>query len=275
MPLQAFSSDEIVAKVGDRIITQADIKRIISYYPAAQQKRILGNPVMQREVIERYIQGIVVSRLAVAKGFDKQANIKERLELMANDFLANQYIQQEVIGKVEITESEAKEYYNKYKEEFTSPEMAKVRHILIKSEKNRPANERKAARDKAESLLNRIKGGEDFAKLAMEFSEDDGSKSKGGELDFFHRGMMVPEFEKAAFSLKPGQISDMVETPFGYHIIKMEERKDAWQPSFDEIREKVIAKARDRLKDSKKNEFINKAFKDAGVEIRYDTLKKQ
>lgn len=271
---QAFASDEVIAKVGDRIITKADLQRIISYYPSAQQKKITTNPMMQREVLERYIQGIVVSKIAREKGFDKQLEIRERLELMTNDFLFNQYIHKEVIGKIEISEAEAREYYNKYREEFINPEMIKVRHILIRIDRNKPANEKKIAREKAEKLLARIKGGEDFAKLASEFSEDPGSKSKGGELDFFHRGMMVPEFEKVAFALKLGQVSDIVETQFGYHIIKMEERKDAWQPSFDEIKEKVISKARDRLKDTRRNEFINKAFKEASVEIRYDALKK-
>ncbi len=273
LPPQAFASDDVLARVGDRVITKADLERIISYYPVAQQKKIAGNPVMKREVLERYIQGIVVSRIALSKGFDKSQNIKERLELMTNDFLANQYIQQDVIGKIEITEAEAREYHNKYKEEFITPEMVKVRHILIRSGKNKSANEKKAARDKAEAILKRIKGGEDFSKLAMEHSEDPRSKPRGGELDFFHRGMMVPEFEKVAFNLKPGQISELVETQFGYHIIKLDERKDARHLSFDETREKVIAKARDRLIDSKRNEFINRAFKEAGVEIRYDAIK--
>ncbi|MCX8031279.1 MAG: peptidylprolyl isomerase [Thermodesulfovibrionales bacterium] len=268
-----LASEEVLARVGDKTITKADLERIISYYPSNQQKRIQSTPMLKKEVLERYIQGIVISKIAISKGFDKQPKIKERLELMTNDFLANQFIQQEVIGKIDVSEAEAKEYFNKYKEEFIIPEMIKVRHILIRAEKNKPAQERKALRDKAEALLQRVKKGEDFAKLASEHSEDPRSKAKGGELDFFHRGMMAPEFEKAAFALKPGQISEIVESQFGYHIIKLEERKEAYQPSFDEIKDKVIAKARDRLKDSKKDEFIKRAYKEAGVEIKYDAIK--
>lgn len=276
LPSHSFSSQEIIAKIGDKVITKADLDRIISYYPKAQQKNITGNSLKQKEVMERYIQGIVVSRLAKKKGFDKTESIKERLDFIINDYLATQYIQQEVMGKkIDVTDKEAEEYYNKYKEEFTSPEMVKVRHILIKAEKNKPENERKIARGKAEELLKRIKAGGDFAKLALEFSDDPGSKAKGGELDFFPRGAMVPEFEKSAFSLKAGEVSNLVETQFGYHIIKAEGSKEPEVLPFEKITEKVKIKAKDRLRNDRMKEFLDKAYGDAGVEIYPDALKKK
>jgi parvulin-like peptidyl-prolyl isomerase len=91
--------------------------------------------------------------------------------------------------------------------------------------KQHPELDIKQQKTKAEEVLQRVRAGEDFAKLAKEFSTDPGSKEKGGDLGWFGAGSMVPEFEKAAFALKPGEVSELVETKFGYHIIKVDERK--------------------------------------------------
>jgi len=126
-------------------------------------------------------------------------------------------------------ETELREYYNKNKDRYTDPEKIHARHILIRpdmKEKDRDAA-KKAAVEKARGLLKRIKAGEDFSRIAKENSGDPGSAKKGGDLGWFPRGVMMKAFEDAAFALKPGEVSGIVETPFGAHIIKLEGRKKA------------------------------------------------
>jgi foldase protein PrsA len=148
----------------------------------------------------------------------------------------------------------------------------RARHILIRTEaeqgdstgaeaEKKHAAKRDEARKRAESILARIRAGEDFAKLASEFSEDPGSKSKGGDLDYFSRGQMVPEFEAAAFALKPGEVSQLVETQFGFHIIKLEEKRIA--PLDQSTRQQIIA----ALRQKKFQEQLDQIVARARVEI--------
>jgi parvulin-like peptidyl-prolyl isomerase len=151
-------------------------------------------------------------------------------------------------------------YIEEHKGEF---EQVHARHILISTnpqetnptppnpqdkqpdDKKPKTISKDEARKKAESVLARVRKGEDFAKLAGEFS-DDGSKEQGGDLDYFGRGQMVPEFEKAAFSLKPGEVSDLVETQFGFHIIKVEDRRTA-PPEDPSARQQIMVKLQPEL----------------------------
>ena len=106
-------------------------------------------------------------------------------------------------------------------QQYSTPEQVRASHILLKTEGKDDA----AVKKQAEELLAKVKAGADFAELAKKYSEDEASKAKGGDLDFFRKGQMVPEFDKAAFAMKPGEISDLVKTQFGYHIIKVVDKK--------------------------------------------------
>lgn len=136
--------------------------------------------------------------------------------------------------EIKIEEKEIEKYYQENKENYRIPEKIKVRHILIKVEEP----ERKEAHGRIKEVGERLKRGEDFEKLAKEFSQCP-SKEKGGDLGFFKKGDMVEEFERVAFGLKEGQISRPVRSRFGYHIIKLEERKESYIPPLDEVKEKI------------------------------------
>lgn len=151
--------------------------------------------------------------------------------LKKNEEIEIEYLLLKPAEEAKIEGKEIEEYYEKQKEDYRIPEKIRVRHILIKEE-------RKEALEKIKEIKRRLKEGEDFESLAKEFSQCP-SKEKGGDLGFFKKGDMVPEFEGVAFRLKKGQISRPVRSRFGYHIIKLEERKETCIPLLDEVREKI------------------------------------
>jgi len=130
---------------------------------------------------------------------------------------------------------EVKKYYEDNIDQYSMPEQVRASHILLKTEGKDEAE----AKKQAEELLAKVKGGADFAELAKKFSEDEGSRDRGGDLDFFGREQMVPEFSEAAFSLEPGQVSDLVKSNFGYHIIKVAEKRPASTRPFEEVRTQI------------------------------------
>ncbi len=133
---------------------------------------------------------------------------------------------------IQITDAQLRSAYNEHQADFQTEERVQARHILLKSDATNDA----AVKAKAEALLKQVQGGGDFAKLAKEKSEDTGSGANGGELGWITKGMTVPEFEKAAFSLKVGETSGLVKTTYGYHIIQVEAHEQAHMKPFDEVK---------------------------------------
>ena len=151
------------------------------------------------------------------------------------------------VGKLaageQISPSELLGYYNQHKSEFQQQEEIKASHMLIKTEAGPDgkvsAAADAAARKKAEDILKKLRAGANFEELAKKESDDKASAINGGSLGFFQRGSMVPEFEKAAFSLNKGQISDLVKTQYGYHIIRVDDKHQAGTPSIEQVKEKI------------------------------------
>lgn len=261
-------NDPVLARIGDKTVKLSDFKRLTAYYDADKQKALEQNPQHKEKLLKLFVEVEVLSALAREKALDKRADIVEQIMMLTKNFLANAYIKNEIIDKIHVTESAVRAYYKTHQEEFKNPELLRARHIFIRIDLNNAADEDKdKAKLKIDGLMKRIKSGEDFAKLAGEFSDDPDSKTKGGDLGFFQRGRMSPEFDKVAFSLKPGEFSDVVETPFGYHIIRVEEKKDASIESFDKVRDKIEQIVFADLKKQRVEDFFSQVFKDAGVEF--------
>ncbi len=145
-------------------------------------------------------------------------------------------------GSVEVSDETLQAYYEQQKEEYMSPEQRRASHILISVEEGADEAAVAEARAKAEAALDRVRGGEAFAAVAKELSQDPGSSAQGGDLDFFERGVMVPAFEDAAFSMTKGEMSEPVRSPFGFHIIKLTDIRPSEGKTFAEVKDQ-IAKA--------------------------------
>ena len=138
-------------------------------------------------------------------------------------------------AKIAVTPADVERAYNGSIEQYTTPEQLRASHILLKTDgKDDPA-----VKAKAEDVLKQAKSGADFAALAKKYSQDDANAKNGGDLDFFGRGRMVPEFDTAAFALEPGQVSDLVKTEYGYHIIKLTDKKAGSTRKIDEVRQEL------------------------------------
>ncbi|QNI35571.1 peptidylprolyl isomerase [Edaphobacter albus] len=143
-------------------------------------------------------------------------------------------------GKPQVSDADIQAYYNQHQSQFQVKEQVKVRHILISVPNGADSKTDAAAKAKAEDLLKQIKGGANFADLATKNSDDPGSKTQGGELGWLDRGRTVPEFDKVAFSLAPGQTSDVIKTQFGYHILQVEEKKTAHLRPIAEVKSEIV-----------------------------------
>jgi foldase protein PrsA len=158
-----------------------------------------------------------------------------------------------IAPKVQISDEILQNYYDENKETYTTPEQVQASHILVET------------KEEANEILELLKGGADFATLAQERSKDPGSGANGGDLGFFGRGQMVPPFEEAAFTLEIGQLSEVVESEFGFHIIKVVDKKPATTASFEEKKEEI----KEMLTDQRKNEVAQSYIEElkAGAKI--------
>ncbi len=178
-----------------------DLNKVISSFDPEHQKDIDKNPQIKENILWQIVRSTVVASIAKKKGFDKNPDIRNQQEMMDNNFLAGMYLKKEIVDKITINDDKLRSYYQDHLEVFKTPEMIRVRHILIKVETAATDEEKKKAKAKAEEVLTKIKKGEDFSKLASEVSDDLGTKDKGGDLSFFQKGPWSPLLKNWFFLL--------------------------------------------------------------------------
>ena len=189
-----------------------------------------------------------------------KAEIRQQLQAM-------KLVDAEIRPTVAVTDADVTDFYVKNPEKFQEPEAVRVSHILIRTPDATDEAQKKKAKAEATTVLAELKKGGDFAALAKQHSQDAGSAANGGDLGFVPRGNTVPVFEQAAFALKPGQTSGIVESPFGYHIIKVFAHRDARTVPLQEVKPQVKEFLTQQQMQQKTEAFINKLKAKGKVEI--------
>ena len=229
-------------------VTTEMVDAELALLPPQLATRIRADPSRLEETINDLYKQKALAEMASAEHLDHDPEVQYRLQRAEERELVGILIERQTeiaATKLPDLTARAKEVYWANPDKYTTPEMVRVRHILLKA---KTPEEKQARRAEAQSILQRLQGGEDFGDLAKEFSEDRGSARSGGDLGFLRRGATVKQFEDAAFVLKkPGDVSGIVETPFGLHIIYLEARKKAERRSFDEVKNAIAAKIRKEL----------------------------
>ena len=174
-------------------------------------------------------------------------------------------IEQQIASKIVITDTETKAYYDGNSQMFKQPAQVKASHILIKVEAGADDAKKTAARQKIETVQQKIKAGGDFAELAKEYSEGP-SNTRGGDLGLFRRGQMVKPFEDTAFAMKPNEVSDIVETRFGYHIIKVYEVRPEQTLAYADVKDKLNQRMKQEKVEKDASLYISQLKKDAKIE---------
>lgn len=221
--------DKILAEVNGKKISGVDYNLFIdSLNP--QLKQYFGGDELNKDVVNELVYQALLYEDAMEKGMDKEDEFLQVVEKTKESMLKT-YALGKLLATAEVTDEDLKKFYEENKEAFVKPESADASHILVEEE------------DKAREIYEKIQKGEDFEELAKEFSTCP-SKEKGGNLGTFTKGQMVKEFEDAVFENEVGTITEPVKTQFGYHIIKINQKNDAEELSFDEVKDKIEAQVR-------------------------------
>jgi peptidyl-prolyl cis-trans isomerase C len=222
--VSARADDKIVATVNGHAISEADLA-----LAEAEIGNELGNlpeSTRRRVLVEFMIENQLFAEAAEAEKLGSGPDFDKRMAFWRQRALRDAYFEKTVKSSIGVEAARA--IYEDKVKQMKPEEEIQARHILVGSE------------EEAKKLIVRIQAGEDFAQLAKENSGDAGSKTQGGMLGYFGRGQMVPQFEEAAFVLQVGQVSKPVQSQFGWHVIKVEDRRQKPPPSFDEVKDRLI-----------------------------------
>jgi peptidyl-prolyl cis-trans isomerase C len=245
------------------------LDQLVIYTLLSQESKARQIKIDESEIDQKVQQ--LRSQFPTQQAFDEA--LKERgltLDALKHDarvdLSVTKLMDAEMGGDATATDAEAKEFYAKNPDKFQQPETIRASHILVRVDEKADAAARKKARAEIDSVLKQAKSGADFAKLAQEHSQD-GSAAQGGDLNYFPRGQMVPEFDKVAFELKPGQISGVVQTQFGYHIIKVTDRKPARTVPYEEASAQIKQFLTEQKKQQHADTFIAGLKKKSKIEV--------
>ncbi len=256
---KAEKKGQVLAEVNGAVITTEDYKKEVELLPP-YLKPMTETAEGRKEMIDSMIVRELVMQEAKKAGIDKSPEVADRLEDLKKRVVIEAYWKHKVEEQAKISDADLQKYYDQNKEKFKTSDQVKASHILLKSEKE------------AQDVLAQLKAGGKFEDLARKYSVDPAG-AKGGDLGWFGKGSMIPEFEKVAFSLKEGETSGIVKTKFGYHIIRVTGKRAAGVLPLAEVKDQIKAS----LLPEKQQEIFKKMReelkKTAKYSVKEDALK--
>jgi peptidyl-prolyl cis-trans isomerase C len=267
--LEARNGGPVPAEQRDRILREV-LDQIVSYKLLIQESRTRKIAATDAEVDERIkeIQKQFPSEDAFKQMLTSRKTTLEQVRSdISQDITVQKLIANEIADKVAVKPEQVTDFYAKNPDQFKQPERVRASHILIMVPKGSDEAAKTAARNKAADILKDVKAGKDFAALAKEHSQDPGSAKNGGDLGFFQQGQMVGPFNDVAFKLAPGSVSDLVETEFGFHIIKVAEKQTARAVPLEEVRPQLEQYLERQNREQQTDAFVNGLKAKGKVEI--------
>jgi peptidyl-prolyl cis-trans isomerase C len=258
-PIPPTRRDEIMRGMLDQLIT----------YSAMSQQAKTENIVVSESEIEGRIKAMQrdASDADFQKALEARKMSSEQLRTDARVQLTiEKLLEAHVAEAAATTDAEARAFYDKNPDKFKVDDKVRASHILLKVDAKAPEASRKQAQSRIAGILKRARSGEDFAALAAKHSQD-GSARQGGDLGYFARLEMVPAFSQVAFSLKPGEISDVVTTEFGYHIIKVTDKKAATTVPYEQASKQIVEFLSRQKKQERAGQFVDEVRKRARIEV--------
>lgn len=247
--------EDVLAKVGDTEITRNMLDNIIATIPEDNRVPFL-TPDGRKKILDEVVSFVLFSQAAKAEGIDKEPAVHTRLDHVQREYLAREYFRRHAALLPQVSEEELKAFYDGHLSEFKPPEEIKARHILVKTEAQ------------ANKILERLKSGSDFAELAKKFSIDPAAE-KGGKLELIDgrewlpRGSFEKSFEHALFKIPKGQVGGPIKTQFGWHVLKVDDRREPETPAFVQVRSMI----KNRLQEQKNAEIHKKLTDEAMKKI--------
>lgn len=248
-----MDNNKVLAVVEGVEISERDLVNTLSRFPAERQQ-MFRTEEGKKQLLEQMVTFELVNKYASSNGLDKEPVFLMQMDNVKREVLA-QYTVNKVLSQAQITEEEAQKFYKDNMSRFLQEEGVSARHILVSDSES------------AQDIVNKIKGGMDFAEAAAQYSTCP-SKERGGELGFFTKGRMVPEFEEAAFELAVGEVSEPVKTQFGYHIIQVLDKKPASLKSFDEAKNEIAEQLINQKQNQVYGSFIDNLKKQYSIEYK-------
>ena len=267
--LEQRAQSTVPAEQRDGVYRQV-LDRIIGFHLLAQEARTRKVVAAPWDVDQQI--GELKKQFPTEDAFNKMLQARgvtyEKLRKETEDTLAvNKMLQAEVEPLVKVQDADVQTFFEQNKARFHQNESVHASHILIRADENADAATKAKAKAEADGILKQLKAGAKFADLAKKSSQDPGSAPNGGDLGFFPRGQMVAPFDQAAFALKPGQMSGVVATPFGYHIILLHETKPGRDVPFDEVKGQVKEYLQGQQREEKSQAFVEQLKAKGKVQI--------